>query len=323
MATWKKVITANDDANYKNNSISLAQLDAGLDGETGYGANKILKVNSSGNAIEWTTDDGGIALTDLSMASEGTASGNGGVSYDNSNGEFTYTPPGSATASADGLATAAQITKLDAIASQADKYTSWTFGGDTEQSGLSTSAFAITSGETLTIAGGDSIATHRTNNTITINNQDPCDETHVKSVLAGLNSSDTLNIGDTGNDATINIRGNLTVNGTTTSIDTTQLAVADNNIVLNSDLTGTTMPNVAGIEIERGDYPNVKLQFSESTNQFFAAIPNHSTDGSASSVVNGTLALLQQGTASTGNADRQTVGDMYIKTDSNELYIYM
>ena len=119
------------------------------------------------------------------------------------------------------------------------------------------------------------------------------------------------------------IDGNLTVSGQTTTIDTTTLAVADNSIVLNSDLTGTTMPSVAGIEIERGDYPNVKLQFSESTNQFFAAIPNHSTDGSATSVVNGTLALLQQGTAAQGNTNRQTVGDMYIKTDDSELYIYM
>lgn len=93
MATWKKVITAADDANYKNNSISLAQLDAGLDGESNYGANKILKVNGAGNAIIWADDSGGIALTDLSVGTEGTASGDGAISYNNSSGVFTYTPP--------------------------------------------------------------------------------------------------------------------------------------------------------------------------------------------------------------------------------------
>ena len=115
----------------------------------------------------------------------------------------------------------------------------------------------------------------------------------------------------------------MTVSGTTTTVDTTNLTVADNVILLNSDLTGTTMPATAGIEIERGDFPNVGLTFSESTNQFYATIPNHSTDASASGGINATLAMMQQGTASSGNTDRQTVGDMYIKTDSNELYIYM
>ena len=36
---------------------------------------------------------GGIALTDLSIGAEGTASGDGAIAYDNTTGEFTYTPP--------------------------------------------------------------------------------------------------------------------------------------------------------------------------------------------------------------------------------------
>ena len=36
---------------------------------------------------------GGIALTDLSVGAEGTASGDGAIAYDNTTGEFTYTPP--------------------------------------------------------------------------------------------------------------------------------------------------------------------------------------------------------------------------------------
>jgi len=36
---------------------------------------------------------GGIALTDLSVGAEGTASGNGSLSYNSANGVFTYSPP--------------------------------------------------------------------------------------------------------------------------------------------------------------------------------------------------------------------------------------
>lgn len=56
MASWKRILTDSDNSAYKNENISLAQLDAGLDGESGYGAGKILKVNGSGNAIVWSTE---------------------------------------------------------------------------------------------------------------------------------------------------------------------------------------------------------------------------------------------------------------------------
>ena len=55
MASWKRILTDSDNSAYKNENITLAQLDAGLDGESGYGANKVLKVNGSANAIIWAT----------------------------------------------------------------------------------------------------------------------------------------------------------------------------------------------------------------------------------------------------------------------------
>ena len=146
---------------------------------------------------------------------------------------------------------------------------------------------------------------------------------NVQSSLAALTGDDTLNIGDAGNDATVNIRGNLTVTGTTTTINTTDLAVADNSIILNSDLRGTTMPATSGVAIERGDFPNVSLHFADGNNNWVATLPNHSTDASADGVVSGVVGIIQSGTASSGNTNRQTVGDMYIKTDDEELYIYM
>ena len=88
MATWKKVITVDDDANYKNESITLAQLDAGLDGESGYGANKVLKVNSSGNAIEWADDNATTTLGALTDVSISSVADNEVLAYDNSSSEF-------------------------------------------------------------------------------------------------------------------------------------------------------------------------------------------------------------------------------------------
>ena len=63
---------------------------------------------------------------------------------------------------------------------------------------------------------------------------DVTDKTNVSAALALLNSTDTLNIGDSGNDTTVNIKGNLTVTGTTTTVNTTNLDVTDTFITLNN-----------------------------------------------------------------------------------------
>lgn len=58
--------------------------------------NQILKYNSSTSKWQNEADGGGgggIQLTDLSVGTESTASGDGDVSYNNSTGVFTYTPP--------------------------------------------------------------------------------------------------------------------------------------------------------------------------------------------------------------------------------------
>ena len=53
--------------------------------------------------------------------------------------------------------------------------------------------------------------------------------------------------------------GNLTVSGTTTTVNSNTVNIGDNDIiVLNSDETGTPSQN-AGFEIERGTEDNVFL----------------------------------------------------------------
>ena len=59
------------------------------------------------------------------------------------------------------------------------------------------------------------------------------------------------------------ISGNLTVSGTTTSVNSNEVNIGDNILVLNSDETGTPSQN-AGIEIERGTSTNVSLLWNES-----------------------------------------------------------
>ena len=76
----------------------------------------------------------------------------------------------------------------------------------------------------------------------------------------GSNAISGTTLTTTGN-ATIG--GNLTVSGTTTTINTSQINLADNIYLLNSDATGNASAS-AGMEIERGDDPNVQLLWDES-----------------------------------------------------------
>lgn len=56
MASWKKILTTSDNASYQNEAITLAQLNTGVDGDSSYSAGRVLKVNSSGDGLEFATD---------------------------------------------------------------------------------------------------------------------------------------------------------------------------------------------------------------------------------------------------------------------------
>jgi hypothetical protein len=64
------------------------------------------------------------------------------------------------------------------------------------------------------------------------------------------------------NDVTVS--GNLTVSGTTTTVNTETINLADNIITLNSNEAGTPSQN-AGIEVERGTSTNVAFQWNETS----------------------------------------------------------
>ena len=99
---------------------------------------------------------------------------------------------------------------------------------------------------------------------------------------SGEGATPTIAIGQavgTTSDVTFNdvvVSGNLTVSGTTTTINTANLYVADNTITLNSDFaTGTPTEN-AGIEVKRGGSATTALRWNETTDKWQTT--NNGTD---------------------------------------------
>ena len=72
---------------------------------------QVIKYNNSTGNWENQTDAGGIGLTDLSVGSEGTPTGDGSLAYNNSTGVFTYTPP-ALSGFIDGSGTAGKLSKF-------------------------------------------------------------------------------------------------------------------------------------------------------------------------------------------------------------------
>lgn len=132
-----------------------------------------------------------------------------------------------------------------------------------------TTIVADNNDDTLTVSAGTGIgvSANSTTDTLTISN------TGVTSISGTTNEvtvdtstgSVTIGLPDSVQITTdLTVGGNLTVNGTTTTLNTTELLVEDNIITLNSGVTGTPVLN-AGIEVERGDSPNVIIRWNEST----------------------------------------------------------
>ena len=69
----------------------------------------------------------------------------------------------------------------------------------------------------------------------------------------------------------VTITGDLTVQGTTISVSSTDVAIGDNIIVLNADETGAPSQD-AGIEIERGSADNARFIWDETNDQWAAQV---------------------------------------------------
>jgi hypothetical protein len=155
-----------------------------------------------------------------------TAASNGVVT--SSDGTNATIP--AATTSLAGLMTAADKTALDsALQAEVDTLATVTGRGAT-----TATAVNITNTTTSTTAGTGAFI-----------------------VDGGVGIAENLNVG--GN--TI-ITGNLTVNGTTTSVNSNTVEIGDSIITLNADETGTPSQN-GGFEVERGTSANVSFVWNE------------------------------------------------------------
>ena len=75
----------------------------------------------------------------------------------------------------------------------------------------------------------------------------------------------TASSGNTSIGGDLTVTGNLTISGTTTTINTETLLLADNLITLNSNYTGDTPSESAGIEVERGTVDNAFVRWNETS----------------------------------------------------------
>ena len=83
------------------------------------------------------------------------------------------------------------------------------------------------------------------------------------------NASGTIALFD--DNGSLTVPGNLTISGSVTTLNTETLLVEDNQITLNSNVTGAPATN-AGIEVERGDSTNASLIWNESSDKWSAGL---------------------------------------------------
>ena len=113
-----------------------------------------------------------------------------------------------------------------------------------------------------------------------VSGSDAANKTYVDGAIttglgAGTNPVSATTGAFTGN---VTVGGNFTVTGTTTTINTQQIDLADNILLLNSDATGTASAS-GGIEIERGDDLNVQFLWDETNDRWSVGAENLYTSG--------------------------------------------
>jgi hypothetical protein len=124
--------------------------------------------------------------------------------------------------------------------------------------------------DTLTFTGGTGVTTSVASDTVTIGIGQPVattDDVQFNNVqVDGTLTSDDItstNISIAGN---ATITGDLTVSGTTTSVNTTNTNISDNVIELNAGESGAGVTaGTSGIEIDRGTETNVSLLWNETS----------------------------------------------------------
>lgn len=207
------VSTANGDIAITPNGTGKIVLD-GLNWPTADGtADYVLKTDGLGQ-LSWVAQSagGGIALDDLSVGAEGTASGDGAISYNNTTGVFTYTPP-----------TAAGIGALANIVED----TTPQLGGNLDVNG----------NQIVSVSNGNiSIQPNGTGQTI-VKNIEYNENIYSLGTTSGTIAPDVAN----GNVQTITLNGNLTLNAFTNPVAGQSLTLIINTNGTNRTLTSSML----------------------------------------------------------------------------------
>ena len=174
----------------------------------GSGADQVTLTASGGSLLTGGSQVSGIALTDLSVGAEASASGDGGIAYNNSTGVFTYTPPDLST-----YLTSVAFSNIDA---GAVLISSETFADSDTQ--LMTAAAIddringkgyITGNQTITLSG-DVSGSGTTSIAVTIADDS---HNHVISNVDGLQAALDAKLANVVEDTSPQLGGNLDVNG--------------------------------------------------------------------------------------------------------------
>ena len=131
--------------------------------------------------------------------------------------------------------------------------------------------------------------------------------------------------------ADVVVNGNLTVTGTTTTVNTETIELADNIIVFNSNATGTATQD-AGIEIERGDDTNVTLLWDETNNRWtvggesfvaanFIGDLTGDVTGTVSSIANHDTDALAEGSLNLYYTDARVAAYLVANSYATETYV--
>ena len=270
---------------------------------------------ASGTGVSISGGSGGEATVSLShLGLESLAA----ISSENADAIFMYDASGQAAAyltlsTSTGISiSSSNVLSLGSIPNASLTNSSITVaGGD----GLTATAGATSLGGSTTIAVGEGTGIDVTADAVALKNH------------ASLGSNTLLMWNDTAGqltdtvitqDATtavvtidddLVVTGDLTVQGSLTSLETTNTAITDNVIVLNSGETAAGVTSVtSGIEIERGTAANVTFTWNETNSRFeVGGKLKIDTIATASSVA---TILVEEDVAGAGEVRKVTIGNL-------------
>ena len=305
-AEAKKLISGNKGLSYNNvtgelnvdsnNILSFTKTslagNKGLTYTSGTGtfdidSNNIKAMFAGNKGLTFTSGTFDVDSTNIISFTRSSLSGNKGLSYDPSTGEFNIDSSNIASTIVTNTINAAFINALSGVdadtldgqgGSHYLDYNNFTNKPSIPTLGNSTPGLSfVDSGEARKlIAGNKGLSYNNVTGEMNI------DSSNVQTIIDNrLSGGSVSNVQITGylrgpasftidpaahgdNTGTVVIAGNLTVNGTTTTVSSETVTIADNIIVLNSNETGTPSQN-AGIEVERGTSTNASIRWNETS----------------------------------------------------------